>query len=219
MIALSCEQVGELAEEFAIDALPGDLRGLVLDHLEQCVPCRVMVEALARAADELLGAGPILEPPVGFADRVLARLAAEREPARRRFRRPRALIAAAAAVVALAGGVGVVSRFARSEERQVAELRTVRLISTNGEIVGDASRYVGHPGWIFMRVDHGIGAGTDRCVLDLKGGAVIPIGNLTVTDGKGAWGQHLSVDPHQVRAARLITSAGSTLATAVFPNS
>lgn len=218
MSALSCEQVAELADELAIDALPGDLRGLALAHFEQCSPCRAMVEALAETADELLGAIPSVEPSPGFADRVLVRLASERKPAGRRFRSPRALIAAAAAVVALLAGFGAVGQLAASSERHGAEMRTVQLISTRGEVVGDASRYLGRPGWIFMRVDHGVDSGTDRCVIELNTGTRIPIGNLIVTGGKGAWGQHLSVDPHQVRAARLVSLDGVTLATAVFPN-
>jgi hypothetical protein len=88
------------------------------------------------------------------------------------------------------GGVsiaGLSSQPAHSAQQQAAELRTVTLFPSTGTAVGDATRYLGKPVWVFMRVDHGIPDGTFRCMADLKDGTTIPIGNLTVTDGEGAW--------------------------------
>ncbi len=74
MIALSCQQIAELADALALDALSGELRGPAFHHLHRCAKCRALIAALADTADDLLAAGAAVEPPAGFADRVLDRL-------------------------------------------------------------------------------------------------------------------------------------------------
>jgi hypothetical protein len=216
MTVLSCEKLAELADELALDALPGDLRALALEHLEDCCPCRTSVESLAEAADELLAATTPVEPPPRFTDHVLASLTAGRHPGRRQLRRPLALAAVAAIVLAIASGVATVARLRAQRPGEHAELRTVQLVSTTGQVVGDAFRYAGHPAWVFLRVDRGMPAGTETCVLDLRGGTALAIGTLTVSGGKGAWGEHLAIDGRRIGSARLVTSGGTTVATAEF---
>jgi hypothetical protein len=212
----SCGQLADVAEELALDALPGDLRALALEHLEGCCPCRASVESLAETADELLTATTPVEPPAWFADRVLANLTAGRDPRRRRFRKPLTLVAVAAVVLAVSGGVATLARLRTQSPGEGSELRTVQLVSTTGQVVGDASRYAGHPAWVFMRVDRGVSAGAETCVLDLTGGATLPIGTLTVSGGKGAWGEHLPIDGRRIGSVRLVTLGGTTVATAEF---
>ena len=212
MSGLTCAELAEIADELALDVLPGDVRALALEHLDDCVACRAVVEALSETADALLFARGPMEPPPGFADRVLARLATE-QPAPRRRPWRLAVLAAAAAVVIVAGllVVGFPGRHSADDR-----MRTVRLISTNGQVVGDVSAYADRESWFFMRVNHGVAAGTYHCVLDVAGGPTIPIGSLTVTDGKGAWGESLTIDVAHVHDARLVAPDGSTVATAAF---
>ncbi len=151
----SCDTVREAAPDLALGLLTGEERAAALAHLERCEGCRAEVASLAVTADEVLLAAPEVEPPVGFGDRVLARLAAERAaggglpatsggPARavgsgrggsrpvRRWRVAAALVAAAA--LAVAGLVAVVRSGAPDDEVAVAQMRT-----GTGAVVGDAT--------------------------------------------------------------------------------
>jgi len=217
---MSCTELVDVADELALGALPGDVRALALHHLEACAPCRATVEALCETADQLLFANAAVEPPSGFEDRVLARLAAERPAPRRRPRRALALVAAAAALLTLVGGVFTVAGHTAKPHATAAatdhELRTVQLISATGQVVGDVSAYPGPSAWFFMRVEQGIAPGAYHCVLDVADRPPVTIGSLTVADGHGAWGQDLAVDAAQVHTARLVDSGGATIATASF---
>jgi hypothetical protein len=219
MSGLSCIQMADLLDELALEVLPGDLRASALDHLEVCPACRGRLEELSESADHLLFAYRPVDPPPGFEDRVLARLGTERARPRHRFRLL-APVAAAVAVVALAAGGGVgLSRAGQhhaSVEARSHELRTVSLISSRGQRIGDVSAYAGTPAWFFMRVDHGAGSATYRCVLDVDGGSTVAIGTMVVSDGHGGWGQRVGIDARRVRSARLVSSAGDTIATATF---
>jgi len=168
---LSCDEVREVAPDLALGLLMGEERADALAHLEQCEGCRAEVASLAVAADEVLLAAPAAAPPPGFADRVLARLAAERTSASARTgdglpavsspggrdRGPSrlvtaAVLAAAAVAVVVAGVVAVVRGGERSpsSEVAVAEMRT-----GTGRVVGDATAEGGAstvvtldvPGW------------------------------------------------------------------------
>src|SRR6516165_2420792 len=98
---MSCAQMDELIDELALDVLPGDLRGLALEHLEGCSTCRGRVEELSESADQLLFAYRPAQPPAGFEARVLNRLEAERGRGRPRRRPWRITIAVAAAAAAI----------------------------------------------------------------------------------------------------------------------
>jgi hypothetical protein len=158
----TCDEVREVAPDLALGLLTGEERAAALAHLERCEGCRAEVASLAVAADEVLLAAPAVEPPPGFRDRVLTRLAAERAagdgllPAsaargvelgaggpplvadgvprpRRRPRRRMVAALAAAAVVVVAGLVAVVPS-GPSAAVAVAEMRTER-----GRVVGEVT--------------------------------------------------------------------------------
>jgi hypothetical protein len=229
-----------LIDELALDVLPGDLRGLALEHLEGCTLCRGRLEELSESADELLLAYGPAEPPEGFEARVLDRLASERvrgepargEPARgRRRRESRArrrswriavtVAAAAAAIVGLALAGGRLESGGTTSSTHLAtprhsDLRTVALIAADGHAIGDVSAYSGTPAWVFMRVDHGTESDTYQCVLDIAGGKTLWIGPMVIARGQGGWGEHVNVDAQDVRAARLVDDTGRTVATATF---
>lgn len=155
----SCEHVREVAPDIALGLLTGEERAEVLDHLEGCEACRAEVASLAVTADEVLLASPEVDPPPGFAERVLARLTAERAagdvlptvsgapgtervgPVGPRATRPRrrlrlvALAAAAAVLVAVAGLVAVrPDGGGIDEEVAVAVMRT-----GGGHVVGEVT--------------------------------------------------------------------------------
>jgi hypothetical protein len=216
---MTCAELSAVADELALDVLPGDVRALALQHLDDCPSCRALVEGLSETADELLFAHGGIEPPAGFGERVLARIAAQPTTLRRPRRRAPLLLAAAVIVAALLGA-GALALRPGSHRAPVASAelseRHVQLISGSGTAVGDASAYDGRQAWLFMRVDRGLPSGTYQCVLDVSGGRTIRLGSLTVTAGKGAWGENLTVPASDVRDARLVTPGGRTIATAVF---
>jgi hypothetical protein len=209
---MECSEAGALLDELALDVLPGDRRAALFAHLEGCPGCRRLLDELSETADGLLLAGPATPPPRGFEDQVMRRMHTARPRPRLRL-----LAAAAAAVVLLAAG-GVAAVHIRQPAGEVDgpghELRTVRLISTRGGDVGDVSSYAGSPAWFFMRLDGAVPNGTYRCVLDVDDGRTVPMGSLFVSEGKGGWGEHVSIDPRHIRAARLLDAGGTTVATA-----
>ena len=221
MSGLSCAQMEDLVDELALDVLPGDLRGVALEHLEGCAACRARLEELSESADQLLFAYRPVDPPAGFEERVLGRLDAQRRRPRRRSWRVAALAAAAAVVIGAAIGAGsLFDRGSNGSSRVTAprppEMRTVALVSSDGQVIGDVSAFSGTPAWFFMRVDHGSGSDTYQCVLDVDGGRSLWIGPMVISAGQGGWGQHVNVDANDVRAARLVDGAGHTVATAIF---
>jgi hypothetical protein len=236
-MTVDCAEAASMLDELALDVLPGDRRAALLHHLEECPACRQLLDELSETADALLLAGPVVAPPAGFEDRVLERVRAPRSPAppalaprsvasrskvpRRPARRRLLAAAAAAAVLFVAGGVAG-AQFGRSRAgsgdsaESASEFRTVQLISTTGSDIGDVSTYLGPPTWIFMRLEGDLPNGVYQCVLDTDTGATVPIGKLWATNGHGAWGERVAVDPSHVKTARLVTSSGTTVATATL---
>jgi hypothetical protein len=223
----------DLIDELALDVLPGDLRGLALEHLEGCTNCRGRLEELSESADQLLFAYRPAQPPAGFEARVLNRLEAERGRGRSRPRRgswrvTAAVAAAAATAAAIAGlalGAGSLLPGGTRRTTHVAApsgsvLRTVALISSEapseGQPIGDVSAYSGSPAWFFLRVHHGTESDTYQCVLDIAGGKSLWIGPMVISRGEGGWGEHVNVSAKDVLAARLVDDTGRTVATAAF---
>lgn len=148
MTAMRCTDVREVAPDIALGLLTGEERAAALTHLEGCEACRAEVASLAGTADEVLLAAPGAAPPPDFADRVLARLAAERVggdelpivPASRaapgRRRRRLSLAGLAAAVVLLV--VGAVA-LTRSDGDAAPTVATAEMRTGRGDVVGEAT--------------------------------------------------------------------------------
>jgi len=233
---VDCADAAPMLDELALDVLPGDRRAALLRHLEECPRCRQLLDELSETADALLLAGPVAAPPAGFEDRVLERVrtprssapaalaprpAAGRSAGPRRRARVRLFAAAAAAALLVVGGVAG-AQFTRSRSgsgdsaESASEFRTVQLISATGSDIGDVSTYLGHPAWFFMRLEGALPNGVYQCVLDTDAGGTVPIGKLWATNGHGAWGERVSVDPAHVKTARLLDASGATVATATL---
>jgi Putative zinc-finger len=213
---VECSEAGTMLDELALDVLPGDRRAALLQHVEECPDCRHLLDELSETADALLLAGPVVAPPPGFGSRVLDRIQAPRARARNRNRtRLRLFAAAAAAAMLLAVGGVVGARFGRSGGGDAGrEFQTVQLVSTDGSPMGDVSLYAGPPAWFFMRLTAALPDGKYQCVLDTDDGHSVPVGKLWLSGAHGAWGDHVSLDPRHIKAARLLDPDGSTVATA-----
>lgn len=76
---MDCAALAEVAPELVLEVLTGRERAAALAHLETCSPCRRLVSTMAADADVLLLLAPPAKPPLGFDDRVVELVAAQRE--------------------------------------------------------------------------------------------------------------------------------------------
>jgi hypothetical protein len=201
---MTCADVEALVAELALGLVGGPERADALAHIDGCSRCRAMLDELSSAADELVLLAPPAEPPIGFEQRVLARLS----PAR--FRRRSwvgVAIAAAAAVLLVAGGVAL-GRMSRPLGISEATMRTA-----TGRDVGDAYLRGGDPAWVFVAVPGWTDTDASQrrrytVRLTLSDGSTHDLAGGDLEGGQGAWGTVLDVDPAIVREVSLVGEDG-----------
>lgn len=218
-LSLSCDNVRDLAAELALDALPGDERAAVLAHLDGCPACREHVDALSRAADDLLLALPEEDVPELLSARLhrsvpppSATSSSDVVPGART--RWRMITAAAAAIVIIVTGALLVT--SRSSDAPPEGVGDFALLATGGSNQDGAIGLVTitDTPWFTMTVDGATGTGMFSCVLSLEGGEREEIGKFSVTDGQGEWEKELDVSPERIEAADLVDTSGAVVATA-----
>jgi hypothetical protein len=148
----------------------------------------------------------------------------ERRVPIRVVRRRLAMAGAAAAAVILA--IGTIATSAGVQHRSPApaihqtasadEVHTGVLLSADGRPLGRMYVYKGDSSWVFMNVYSEGMAGVYTCELQLVNGTTVPVGTLVLRNGSGVFARIVSVDVTGVRAARLVTPAGTTIASATF---
>ena len=213
--------------ELAADVLDGRARAELLDHVDNCPNCALELEELTAAADGLVHLGGEVDPPVGFETRVFA--AMEHRPPRswRRnppWRRPLVVVTAAAAVIALAFGLGWAVHPLGGPARHTAvtvpptvgDHPVEASLVSAGRNVGVVSVYAGDPAWLSMRVDGSPWTGPIRCTVTSADGVSRTVGWFSLTSGFGTWMVPLPAGTHSVRSASLVDSGGKLLATARF---
>jgi hypothetical protein len=223
MSDLTCEQLRDVAAELALDLLSGRDRALALAHVNRCDACREHVRSLTGVGDRLLDLAPGVEPPVGFEDRVLARMGMTPLPRRRRHAAagsrwlPLAVAAAAVALVFGLGGWAVGSLATQSTAVASAHpLRMASLHTSDAKDVGQVFTYQGDPSWMYMTVNVGSGVRDVSCELARRDGGYLPMGTFPLSGGHGGWGGELPVDPALITGARVLSTSGAVLATATF---
>jgi Putative zinc-finger len=226
---MGCEQVRELAPEFALGIAEGEERDAVLRHLSGCVGCRQLVSELSSVGDELLLLAPAREPPPGFESRVLGRLAGPRrlrtvQPlARRRW------VAVAAAVV-LAAVVGAGSVFLATEgDRRLADGYQAVLRQGQGSFfaaaplaggqgrVGTVFGYQGRPSWVMVTLQPPPPAERRfRVQVLTRDGRYLAAGDAVLGGASRVWGGQLPVDLSAVHELRFVGSDGRLAFAATF---
>ena len=222
--SLGCHQVREVAPELALGVLAGQERAEALRHLAGCSSCRRHVAELAEVADELLLLTPSREPPVGFESRVVQRLTGRAPTARRRR-----LAAMAAAAVLAAALTAIGFHLATKEDRQLAAryrhtlqqanglyFGAVSLRDTRGHPAGNVFAYEGSPSWLFVVVSSPSGSGDYAVEVTTHDGRRLPLGTLTVADGRGSFGRALPVALRDIARVRLVNDDGATGFQAAF---
>ena len=220
---MDCDDLAEVAAELALGVLTGRERAHAIMHLDRCDTCREHVRDLAVTEEELLALLPGHEPPVGFETRVVSRFGPAGRHRRPPSRRPRWMLAAAAAVIAVTAGVGgwavrtagpAPSTAGRTAP---AALHTAALVTASHQTVGEVFLYSGHGSpWLYMTVDAVPGDSTVVCQVEGRDGSVVTIGSFWLTGGHGHWGSPEPIQPAALTGARLMTTHGQVLATATF---
>jgi hypothetical protein len=222
-----CAEVRDLIPELAMGVASGEERAGALAHVATCAECRALLEEATRVVDELVLLAPEQEPPAGFEARVLAAL-----PRRLPLHRRRATwLAVAAALLAAFTGT-VVTRWADSDERQIAadyrrtlqvadgsylraaDLTTTRPGRAGVTEVGNVFAYEGKPSWVFMTVA-GAPSGDYHVTLVTKDGRARSIGTCWVRGGNGSWGTAVDVPIYALDRIEMRAEDGTTL-TAAF---
>jgi anti-sigma factor RsiW len=205
MSGATCVGVRERAPDLALDIVDGEERAELLAHLAACPGCRDEVRSLGAVADRLLRAVPPEEPPRGFEDRVLARLAEEPQPlAPRRSRLVLAGLGVAAAllVVVLVGAALL---------RPGGDTRQAVMVSADGQVVGQVT-LTNDPAGILVAVP-GWTPAENRPYdvrLQLRDGGHVDLGTVQLHDGYG--GSSIGrVDAADVDGVELLTLSGEPI--------
>ena len=132
--------LGDDVVGLVLGGLDADRRAALATHLLRCAACRTEYDELATTAADLLPAVPGVQPPIGFDERVLARLATVRRAggAGPSLRRWRWVAVAAAVLVALLVPLGVWAVARGDGAGSSGELATLRL-TCDGSPVGTVS--------------------------------------------------------------------------------
>jgi hypothetical protein len=136
-------------------------------------------------------------------------------------RRALAALGAAAAALLLVVGTIASTRAVQGHSpapgvQSAAAVRSGTLLTADGHSLGKMYVYKGKPSWVFLNVHDSTFAGVYTCEFQFVNGTTVPVGTLELHDGSGVFVRIVRVDVQQVRAARLVTATGSTLATATF---
>ena len=211
-----CSAMADDLPLLALGTLSGRSRSAVLDHVESCAHCRAELEQLSVVAETLQQLTPEVQPPLGFESRLLERLQGEATP-RRRSRRL-VLLSAAAVLVVVSLGVGVlVHRWtAGVSDRSVATAPATAELTSGGKVVGSVLVAPGSPAWMLVTVEGGRWQGTVSCEVTLADGRVATVGTFSLAGGYPSWAVALPATGGGVRSARLIDSNGATVASARF---
>jgi anti-sigma factor RsiW len=134
------EHLGDDVVELVLGTVDGDRRAAMAAHVLRCAACRHEYDELAATVEDLLPAVPGAQPPLGFDERVLARMAAIRSPASARTNRRRWtwVAVAAAALVALLVPLGIWAASRDDGASSTGDVATLRL-SRDGTAVGSVS--------------------------------------------------------------------------------
>lgn len=140
------------------------------------------------------------------------------------IQRGRSVLAGVAAGLALVGGTAAVAETSNrvTVHQSVTglpdgqSLRTASFQDPTGQVAGEIAIYLGHPSWMFMKVDLRQSSGPVKCELHLNNGKVVAAGAVQLRDGSGVFSKGIQVDTVGVRGATLYDSSGAVVASAIF---
>jgi hypothetical protein len=221
-----CSRTREALPELAFGIADGEQRALALEHIADCSDCRRELAELASVADELTALAPEHEPPAGFENRVLGRLATRRRPrpARRRLRR----IAFAAAVPAVAAATALAMSVSYSSDRKLASqyraalqgahgtyFQSAHLNTPEGKTAGILFAYQGSPSWMFYTLGGRFDNGLYREQVVTRSGKTLTLPPFKLVHG--TWGIATPVPIRDIARVTLIRQPGGVVLRATLP--
>ena len=223
----ACERTREALPELALGIVDGEQRALVLEHVAGCADCRRELEELSSVADEMIALAPQREPPPGFENRVLERLAVRhpgRRPARRRLRR----LAFAAAVPAIAAATALAMSVSYSSDRRLASqyqaalqgahgkyFQSAHLNTPAGQEAGIVFAYQGSPSWLFYTLGGRYGSGLYKEQIITRSGRTLTLPPFRLING--SWGIATPVPVRDIARVKLSPQPRAPTLEAILP--
>lgn len=222
-----CAMTREALPELALGIVDGEQRALALDHISHCADCRRELEELSSLADELIALTPQREPPPGFENRVLDRLAVRRTRPRRPRRRLRR-VALAAAVPAIAAATALAMSVSYGSDRRLASqyraalqgahgkyFQSSRLKTPAGQVAGIVFAYQGSPSWLFYALNGRYGSGLYKEQIVTRSGRTLTLPSFRLVNG--SWGIATPVPVRDIALVKLIGQPGGAALNATLP--
>jgi hypothetical protein len=213
--------------ELALGIADGKQRALALEHIVGCSDCRRELDELSALADELIALVPEREPPPGFENRVLDRLAI-RQPRPRRARRRLRRLAFAAAVPAVAAATALTMTLSYSSDRRLASqyraalqgahgqyFQSGRLNSPAGHVAGIVFAYQGSPSWLFYVLHSRYGSAPYKEQIVTRSGTTLTLPPFRLIDG--SWGIATPVPVRDIARVKLIPQPRGPTLQATLP--
>ncbi len=134
----------------------------------------------------------------------------------------RVLATAATAVAVIVAGLGGWGLRAATSSPPASPLSSAALLTASHQTAGRVYYYDAGSRWLYMSVDISPGNGaagnsTVLCQVQGPDGHITTVGSFRLTGGYGYWGSPDPVTNGRLTGARLVTTAGTVLATATFP--
>jgi hypothetical protein len=222
-----CARIREALPELALGIADGEQRAVALEHVAGCADCRRELEELSSLADQLITLAPQREPPAGFENRVLDRLAVpqtRRSSARRRLR----WLALAVALPAVAAAAAWAMSVSYSSDRRLASqyraaldgahgkyFQSARLASPTGQVAGIVFAYQGSPSWLFYTLGGSYGGGLYKEQIVTRSGRTLTLPPFRLVNG--SWGIATPVPVRDIALVKLIHQPRGPALTTTLP--
>jgi hypothetical protein len=209
-----CANIREALPEIALGIADGEQRALALEHIAGCSDCRRELEKFSSLVDELIALAPEREPPPGFENRVLDRIAVPQprpRPARRRVRR----LGFAAAVPAVALATALTMSVSYSSDRRLASqyrtalqgahgkyFQSAHLKTPAGRTAGTVFAYQGSPSWLFYVVPARYSSALYKEQIITRSGTTLTLPPFRLING--SWGIATPVPVRDIARVKLI---------------
>jgi anti-sigma-K factor RskA len=209
---LGCDEMEELAPDFALGALTGAERAEAVGHLASCTGCQRRVAELAQVVDSLLVLAPEEEPSTELEARVLARTVGVQsgdDDHGRGSPRRRWVLAGSIAAAVLAIAVFAVAAVMRGDRQREDTVRTAVATEDDGRSVCRAVINEVEPAWLFVSLDERDEEQADYAVeVQFDNGEAARVGRIELRDGHGELAVTLDLQGSHARSVRLIGADG-----------
>jgi anti-sigma-K factor RskA len=134
----------------------------------------------------------------------------------------RILSAAAVAAAVIVAGLGGWGLHAATSSPAASPLSSAMLLTASHQTAGKVYFYDAGHRWLYMSVNissasGAVDNGTVICQVEGPDGRLTTVGSFRLSGGYGYWGSPDPVTSGPLTAARLVTTTGTVLATAIFP--